>query len=51
MYFPERGARLIIAEPGATCGRVRELIRDRKLASSHKLEQIRCVQMLEKKAA
>ena len=34
-----------------TCERVGELIRDRELASSHQLEQMRHVRMLEKQAA
>ena len=50
MTFPEHHVRLIIAEIVATRERVRELIRVRELASSHKLERIRRVRMLEKQA-
>ena len=46
--FKERGVRLMIAEEAATRGRMHELIRVRELASSHKLEQMRRVRMLEK---
>ena len=40
----------MIAELAATHGRVRELIRVKGLASSHKLEKMQCVWMLEKQA-
>ena len=49
--YPERNVRLMIAVLRATRKRVRELIRDRELASSHKLEHTRRVRMLEKQAA
>ena len=48
MSYPERDIRLMIAIVAATRERVRELIRDRELASSHKLEQMRRVRMLKK---
>ena len=51
MPFSERDVHLIIAELVATCGRMRELIQDRELASSHKLEQIRRARMFEKQVA
>ena len=50
MTFPERDVRLMIAELAATRERVCELIRVRELASLHKLEQMRRVQMLGKHA-
>ena len=51
MPYPEREFRLMIAKLAATRGRVREVIRDRKLASSHKSEQMQRVRMLEKQTA
>ena len=51
MSFLERDVRLMIAELAVTRGCVRELIRDRELASSHKLNQVRHVRMPEKHAA
>ena len=48
MPFPKRDCRLMIAELAVTRERVRELIRTREIVSSHKLEQIRRVQILEK---
>ena len=52
MPFPEHDICLMIAILRVTRKRVRELIRDRELASSNKQEQmLRRVKMLEKKAA
>jgi hypothetical protein len=41
----------MIAVLATTRERVREFVRDRELASSHKLEQMRRVRVLEKQAA
>ena len=46
MTFTERGVRKMIAELAAIRWRVRELIRVKELASSHRLEQMRRVRML-----
>ena len=51
MFYPERDVRVVTAALRATRERVCELIRDKELASSHQLEQMRHVRMLEKQAA
>ena len=51
MTFSERDVRFIIAELEAACWRVRTLIRAWELASSHGLEQMRRVRMLEMQEA
>ena len=48
MTFPECGVRFMVSEFAATRGRVRKLIRVRKLAATHTLEKIRRVRMFEK---
>ena len=50
MTSKERDIRLMIAESAATRGRVHELIRVRELVSSHNLEQMRRVRILETQA-
>ena len=49
MNFPDReqDARKMIREIGATCWRLRECIWVRKLASTHRLERMRRLRMLE----
>ena len=51
MPYPKRDVRLMIAKLKATRGRVRELTLDGELASSHEVEQMQHVRMLEKQAA
>ena len=50
MNLPERVAHQMLKELAEISGRVRKLIRARELAASHKLEQMRRVQVLEQRA-
>ena len=50
MPFPKRDVRLMIAILRATRQSVRELIRDWELASSHQLDHMRHIRMLEEQA-
>ena len=51
MTFPEQDVRKMTSELVATRWRVRELIRVRELASSHRVEKMRRVRMLEMQEA